>query len=48
VTAKPAFIAHFTRIILPGRLIGIMQKDKIVMLSGLAVRPLMGVFGMEW
>jgi hypothetical protein len=45
VPAKSAFTAYFTKIIPPGRLIGIMQKDNIVMLSGLAVRPLMGVFG---
>jgi len=42
VPAKPALTAYFIRIIPPGRLIGIMQKDKIVMLSGLAIRPLVG------
>jgi len=40
--AKPAFTAYFTRKIPPGRLIGIMQKDKIAMPSGLVSRPIMG------
>jgi len=42
VPAKPAFTAYFTRKIPPGKLIGIMQRDKNVMFSGLAIRPLMG------
>jgi len=40
--AKPAFTTYFTKKIQPGRLIGIMQKDKIVMPSDWQVSHLMG------